>query len=114
VIEVILHPIRPRVGRFAAVVHGQEIVRSRQPFFAAARALLERGHDPATLLEARHEDDDIVALQGTVGEAARWSIRETDRDGPRRGLWQPAEKGAPSTRRGAENGRSGTGPGDQP
>ena len=63
-------------GRFAAMLDGAELCRSRAPFFAAARALLTRGADAAAVLLARHDGSSVIALRSTIGEAAKWSISE--------------------------------------
>jgi hypothetical protein len=88
VIELVLVPAG--IGRYVATLDGKSIVRpTRQPFLDAARVLLALGHDPATLIEASHRGSAIVAMRSTIGEAAKWTVEESDRGGLRKKLWQP-------------------------
>ena len=61
---------------WGAVLPDGQAVESRTPFFAAARALLAAGVDPATTLAMRHHGSTTVAMRSTVGEAAKWTVRE--------------------------------------
>lgn len=61
--------------RYAAVLDGRELVRSRQPFFDAARVLLGEGVPPETQLKARFGSG-AVSMRSTVGEAAKWTVVE--------------------------------------
>ena len=89
-IELVLVPAG--IGRYVATLDGRAIVKpTRQPFFNAARALLAMGHDPATVLEARHRGSAIVAMRSAIGEAAKWTIKETDRGGLQKRRWEPVE-----------------------
>jgi hypothetical protein len=111
VIALVLHPVPGRPGAHDAMHGGRRLCRSRQPFLDGARALLAAGVAPETVLEARHRGSAIVALRSTVGEAARWTIEESDRDGLRRRLWRPrpseVREEAPPSRAGApEDARS--------
>lgn len=76
-------------GRYSATLCGEIVVSSRTPFFAAARALIAHGRDPETPVTARHQGSSFDALASTLGEAAKWSISETDRAGIRRVKWAP-------------------------
>lgn len=89
-----LVPLPASPGRYKATVGGEELCRSRQPFYDAARALLAEGYAPETVLEARHQGSDIVAMRGTVGEAAKWTVQERDRGGLRRVPWKPHPRAA--------------------
>jgi hypothetical protein len=57
---------------------------TRQPFYDGARALLAAGVAPDTHLTASHAGASTVALQSTVGEAAKWSVAERDSGGLKR------------------------------
>jgi hypothetical protein len=77
-----LWPMPEKPGRYAAVLpDGRVLVQSRQPFYDGARKLLAEGVPPETVIEARHKGSSIVALRSTVGEAAKWSVEESDRGG---------------------------------
>jgi hypothetical protein len=76
-----LRPVKSSPGRYSAFLDGKELCSSRQPFFTAARALLEQGADPAAVLTASHTGSSIVALRSTVGEAAKWMVEEGDNSG---------------------------------
>jgi hypothetical protein len=101
VIDLGLVPIPATPGRYAAMLDGREMCRSRQPLLDVARLLLVLGEPPETVLTTRHQGSGIVAQRSTVGEAAKWTIEETSRDGPRRVPWTAARHG---------RGRSGYGP----
>jgi hypothetical protein len=92
-LELELRPIRERPGIYTAVLGGRCLVRSRQPLLDGARALLAEGVPPETMLATRHAGSAIVATRATVGEAARWTIEENDRDGLRRVRWNPTRHG---------------------
>ena len=88
-----------RLGRFWPYVDGQRITKrsTRQPFYDGARALAAAGYAPETQLDARHQGSDIVAMRSSLGEAARWTVAERDRNGLRRELWRPSPMGDSST-----------------
>jgi hypothetical protein len=82
-------------GRFSASCPGGVLVRSsKQPLLDAARALLDLGEPPETVLTTRHQGSAIVAQRSTVGEAAKWTINGRDRGGLRRELWKPHPRAA--------------------
>ena len=58
-------------------VDGLVICRSRQPYYDGARVLLQGGTDPKTRYLMQHDGSSTDCLIGTVGEAARWTIKET-------------------------------------
>ena len=71
-------------GRYTAILGNHPVARrTRTPFYSAARALLKEGVPAAAPLIMRHRGSDTVALQGTVGGAAKWTVRERDDDIPR-------------------------------
>jgi hypothetical protein len=57
-----------KLGRFRACLEQERALLcvSRQPFLDSARKLLDRGHDPRTILIMRHARSDDVALSGLV------------------------------------------------
>ena len=93
---------RGRVCRRIAERHADQT--DEGAIFGTARALLALGFTADTLLEFRHVGSDIIAASGTVGELAKWTIKERDRSGLRKERWQPydAEFFFPGD---AENGR---------
>lgn len=92
-IEIVIAPAS-NPGTYWPVVDGKRLTRAtRQPFFDGARALLADGVSPDVPLISRHEGSQTIAMQSTVGEAARWSVSESDRGGLRRQLWKPFENG---------------------
>jgi hypothetical protein len=95
-IALVLVPHK-RFGRYVALLDGQPIIKpTRQPFFNAARELMARGYLPETELSASHQDGPttdgrIVAMRSTIGEAAKWTIHESDRGGLQKRLWKAYE-----------------------
>ncbi|MDF2995103.1 MAG: hypothetical protein K0R27_740 [Xanthobacteraceae bacterium] len=81
VVEIIVQP--KGNGRYAALVEGEVIVTSRQPFYASARALLKRGVYPETPITMRHEGSSIASMRSTVGHASQWRVEESDAGGLR-------------------------------
>jgi hypothetical protein len=78
-------------GRYSVQLDTGEILiaSARTPVFDACRALLRRGMDPGTLLKARHAGSATIAYRVTVGDGAKLTVKETDRDGPRIVPWRP-------------------------
>lgn len=90
-LQLTMTPVPGRPGVYDATLPcGLCVARSRQPFLDGARALLALGHNGGTTLTASNKGSAIIAQRSTIGEAAKWTIVETDRDGLRRRLWRPA------------------------
>lgn len=67
---------------FATIADTGEIVAtSRQPFYAAARALQQAGYDDEIVLTASHAGEAGIAMRSTIGVAAGWSVIEGERAG---------------------------------
>src|SRR5262249_8120360 len=59
-------------------LQGRLIVdRSPQPFLDSGRALLAEGVDPAAPIVMRRSEDDVDALQSTVGVAAGLTVQDS-------------------------------------
>jgi hypothetical protein len=98
VIELVMVPSGP--GKYRAMLGSLAITKqTRQPLFDGARALLALGYDPAGMITARHAGRDIIAMRATIGEAACWTIEESDKGGLRKRLWMPRSPwgGSPET-----------------
>jgi len=89
-INITIRPanITPSGQRYEARCGGELLATSRTPFFAAARALLERGHSPDDDLTMRHEGQQVVALRATLGKAAGITVIENETAGPRFGRYR--------------------------
>jgi hypothetical protein len=79
--------------QFEARLEGELLCLSRTPFLAAARALLKKGHPPATEIAMIHAGSDVVALRARLGDAARLTVRE-DQKGARFATYRPPGAGA--------------------
>lgn len=78
-VEIVFVPA-DKPGTYWPMFDGERLTKAtKQPFFDAARALLKRGLLPDTSMVSRHTGSNVIALQSTVGEAARWSVSEPDR-----------------------------------
>ncbi|MFO1038017.1 MAG: hypothetical protein U1E45_14365 [Geminicoccaceae bacterium] len=99
-----LEPEPGRPGFYRAMLGARCLTVSRQPFFDAARVLLRDGADPNTEIRARHVGANGPALRSTVGEAARWTVKERDRGGLRREPYEalPSFPGAVENETGAD------------
>ncbi|MGY3131994.1 hypothetical protein ACVWZM_002676 [Bradyrhizobium sp. USDA 4501] len=95
-ITIIVEEKKPRHGRFVAtLVDGSVILpSSRQPPLDAARVLLARGCDPEQRLVMRHRGSSINAMSGKIGELAKWTVRETNTEGPHFVPHQPFDANA--------------------
>jgi hypothetical protein len=62
---------------------GELLCVAREPFLAAARALLERGVSPGERLAMRHKGADHVSLTSTVGGAAALRVSDDPQGQPR-------------------------------
>lgn len=87
-------------GKFIAMLDGRQLCISREPLFAASRILLAEGMDPGTTIVTRHAASDwhsgeIDAMISTIGEAAKWTVREDEKTSPTLVRWRPF----PDTRR---------------
>ena len=80
-IHITISPARG--GRFHAREQERHLCTSRTPFFAAARVLMEEGADPETPITMSHEGSCIVSLRCTIGQAARLTVEESEKSGPR-------------------------------
>ena len=89
-IDITIRPasITPSSQRYEAHCGGELLATSRTPFFAAARALLERGHSPQGVLTMRHAGQQVVALRATLGKAAGVTVIENETAGPRLGRYR--------------------------
>jgi len=67
------------------------ICTSDQPLFDGARVLLAEGFAPETALTTRWAGSPHVAMQSTIGEAAKWTVWETD-DGPVFARYRPMDR----------------------
>ena len=104
-IRIILHPAfsKPKPpklpqrlhGRFIAMLDGRKLCVSREPLLAASRVLLGEGMAPETVIVARHAGSDFDAMRSTVGQAAKWTVREDEKISPTFVRWMPF----PDTRR---------------
>lgn len=86
VIELHVKERAKRDGVFEAYVDGALVCISRQPFYDAARVLLKKGLAPDAII---HQiiGGGVLSMQATIGNAARWTISDTDRGGIQRRKW---------------------------
>jgi hypothetical protein len=84
-----------RRGRFAACLDGRLLCHSRTPFLSAARVLQREGVPDETPITMRHEGEIEVALRSTVGAAAKLTIVENEREGPRFARYRPFSAAMP-------------------
>lgn len=80
-------------GRFDARLGDRLLCTSMTPFYAAARVLKAEGVLPQEPLTMSHEGSDVIALRGIVGEAANFTVEDTDRDGLRTRRYREFQSG---------------------
>jgi hypothetical protein len=94
-LHLFLRPYIERAGyhveRFDAYLDDELICTHRSGWHAPARELLRRGYSPETLLQVQHAGYafDPTIVPKSIGEIAKWDIRDEDRTGLRRRRWQP-------------------------
>jgi hypothetical protein len=81
-------------GQFEARLDGKLICISRQPLLDSARVLTAEGVDPATTIRMRHDGATHDAMRATVGPAAKLTVEENERVGPRFARWKPFPRSA--------------------
>ena len=90
-VRLVVTPDLKKPGRFTARLDGTEeliIPSSRQPLVDGARELLARGFDPVTPLTMRHQGSTCDSFKAApIGQWAKWTFTESDRDGLRRARW---------------------------
>jgi hypothetical protein len=77
-------------GGYQATLDCEILCISRQPFFTAARTLVERGFPVDALLVMRWRGSFADALRGKLGEVAQLTVIENDRTGPAFRRYTPA------------------------
>lgn len=93
-LRIILHPAFNRRserlhGQFVATLDGRRLCISHEPLLAASRILLAAGVDPADAIAMRHQGAAFDALTATIGAAARLTVEEGEKVGPRSRPWRP-------------------------
>ena len=87
--EIIITPVTNRPGIYQAHYDETLLCTSRLPFFDGARLLLSQGYPADTALSLRHSRKDFVSLRSTIGEAAKLTVIENERVGPRITKFRP-------------------------
>jgi hypothetical protein len=73
-VSICVHECRDHPGSFEAVLDGETLCRSRQPFITSARILIERGYDPDMVLTMQHAGSNTIALRGRLGAVAKVEV----------------------------------------
>ena len=80
-------------GQYRTTLNGETVTTSKVPFHTSARKLLAAGHPADALLQMKWVGKSFVSLSGILGEAAKLTVTEEDRDGlkvvPHRALLEP-------------------------
>lgn len=61
---------------------GRVLCAARTPFYSAARVLQQEGRDPASVIFMTREGETAWSLKGTLGVAAKLTVRENATEGP--------------------------------
>ena len=90
-IEMTMHPLGLlQPGRYRVTIDGRVLVEdTSEPLFAGARALQAEGVAAAERLCTRHAGSPHVSLTSTVGVAAKLTVREDRRRGPKIVPYEP-------------------------
>jgi hypothetical protein len=78
-----------RNGKFDVRLKGEEniLCTSRTPLLTAARRLLERGYDPATILKTVKNGEECLTAE--LGTAAKLTVHDNASGKPVFATWQP-------------------------
>ncbi len=69
---------------------GELLLTTKRPLTDGARALLARGYDLDQLMTVCAENRNYDSFKPiTIGEAAKWTVGDTDRSGLRLRRWMP-------------------------
>jgi hypothetical protein len=95
-----------KAGRFTVRLESTcEVIvgNTRQPLADSARALLDRGFDPAGLLTMRMRDRPYDSFEpAPVGELSQWTYREGEKQALQRRRWMPFAASAGGQKSGIE------------
>lgn len=97
-----------RIERFEATLDGRVLCRSRQPLLAAARVLLAEGAATETVIGMRRLGCTPIDMTGVLGDCARLTVEDPDRNPLRfrpwkaREIWAGAAPAASDDREAAE------------
>lgn len=84
---IMIHIVEAGQGRYRAYADGELICTSKTPLLTAARKLLDKGYTPGSYIGLTR-DGTNVDLYSMIGDAARRTVIENDKTGPRFGKWQ--------------------------
>jgi hypothetical protein len=84
-----VEPVPGRPGRWNADCGAHHVHSVRTPLLSMARKLLEAGFDPEIELRMTHRGAKTVAMRVKIGDAAKLTVVENDRSGPRFSKYQP-------------------------
>jgi len=84
---IIVAPILPRPGYFAASCDGRLLCRSRQPLLDGARVLLASGYPASEVVTMRRVGSTVDALRSTISEAARLTVADNRHGTPQFRRW---------------------------
>ncbi len=79
-----------RAPKFDVFLDGELLLATMWPLTAGARALLARGWDPNRLMTVRVIGRDYDSFKPIrIGDAAKWTVEESDKGGLRLRPWKP-------------------------
>lgn len=77
-------------GRYSARLGNNRLCNSSStPLLTAARVLLNEGVSPNIVITMTHEGASEVAMKATLGKAAKLTVVENDKEGPRLSKYRP-------------------------
>jgi len=87
--ELLINPVPGKPGIYQAHYDDTLLCTSRIPFFDGARALIKLGHSPCSPLTLCHAGKDYVSIRSSIGEAAKYTVIENGKTGPRLRKYEP-------------------------
>jgi hypothetical protein len=95
-IEVVVYPVEGSAGNWSLDFRGTKVVKSsKTPLLTFARLLLNDFPEAEGMeLGMRHRGTDLIALQTTVGHAAKLTVVETAHGRPCFVKWRPFNREA--------------------
>ena len=81
---------KERAPIFDVFLDGELLLSTPRPLTDGSRTLLARDYDPDRLMTVRVRGRDYDSFKPIrIGEAAKWTVEESDKNGLQRRLWKP-------------------------
>jgi hypothetical protein len=91
-VRILVQEKSERHGIFRVEYEGEHLCDSTQPLLDAARILINDGNKNEVIEMAYINNPDVVTLFAPIGVAAKYTVEENNKYGPRFKPWRPFNK----------------------